>query len=157
MGYSIFRQALVTPLDKTQEPEAWYPHVPSMHSVLHVSIPSVRHTCAIIFHLFPHIYIYMDIYIYGYIYIWIYIYIYICFHESNSKMAVLIWLLHVLTIIFQLHQQLRGKIAKQIGTTFRRLEERAAPSAAGNEVGRSPVAVHGWWFHGGFFWWFIGK
>jgi hypothetical protein len=24
-------------------------------------------------------------------------------------------------------------------------------------VGRSPVAVHGWWFHGGFFWWFIGK
>eukprot|EP00435_Cladocopium_sp_Y103_P015190 s454_g3.t1 len=27
-----------------------------------------------------------------------------------------------------------GKIAKQIGTTFRRLEERAAPSAAGNEV-----------------------
>jgi hypothetical protein len=24
-------------------------------------------------------------------------------------------------------------------------------------VGRSPVAVHGWWFHGGFYWWFIGK
>ncbi|CAK9107903.1 unnamed protein product [Durusdinium trenchii] len=38
-----------------------------------------------------------------------------------------------------------GKIAAQIGTTFRRLEERAAPAAAGNEVrnGRTAAYVTG--------------